>query len=390
MGSQPSYKPDLPWYRNYDYWVSKANEYLLAAWRVPHGTAVQKEMDSFQRFNWARVIFESNLIEGAGMPSEGDTRKVIDDCFPEIPSSYSAFRALGENPFARLLDADALTENLEGILGTGLSTEEVFPSVAMAGKSRQFIEVARHYHCLWLASHFSLEHTYSRLAVIISNIVSKGMGPKEYLEEGASLLEAYKSELGRKRIVKRKLLTEGKIRELHKIIAGGLLPSDAGVPAGEYRIDNRSVGWDIAFPGPDLVPASMKAFISTSQKATEWTFGLPDHVFDAQALASDRLFDAAAQVSYDFVRIHPFPDFNGRLSRVTMNMVFQSCGCIPISIRGHKKGRRRYFSALKRANRGDIKPLAALIAIRVAETYGEIDDNLTRAGQPTILEAATM
>jgi len=47
------------------------------------------------------------------------------------------------------------------------------------------------------------------------------------------------------------LFTEGFIRSLHQTLATNLLPADAGVQAGEYRIDARSIGLDVAFPAPE-------------------------------------------------------------------------------------------------------------------------------------------
>ena len=57
---------------------------------------------------------------------------------------------------------------------------------------------------------------------------------------------------------------------------------------------------------------------------------------------------------------------------------------IPIAIRGDRKGRQQYFTALRHANRGMIQSLGALIAKRVTETFQEIDANLELAGLPTI------
>jgi hypothetical protein len=56
-----------------------------------------------------------------------------------------------------------------------------------------------------------------------------------------------------------------------------------------------------------------------------------------------------------------------------------------ITLRGNKKGRSRYFTSLKRANSGNITPYAALIAMRVAETFPEFDQNIALAGLLSIL-----
>jgi Fic family protein len=96
----------------------------------------------------------------------------------------------------------------------------------------------------------------------------------------------------------------------------------------------------------------------------------------------------AAEVSYNFVRIHPFPDFNGRMSRLLLTMALRAFG-VPFSLalRGsNTKSRHRYFFALQRADTGDLKPYATLIAMRLVESFQEIDENLRLAGQKTLLE----
>jgi Fic family protein len=175
------------------------------------------------------------------------------------------------------------------------------------------------------------------------------------------------------------LITEELFCDLHVLMASDLLPEDAGVPAGHYRIDSRIVGWDIMFPAPELVPAAMARYVVSSQ------------VILTEALASrlDR-FLAAAQISYDFVRIHPFANFNGRVSRLILMMVLNACGVpFPVTLRGDAKSKKRYFRALKLGNAGNLKPYGALIAMRVVQAFEAVEDNVAIAGLPFILSFAT-
>jgi len=57
----------------------------------------------------------------------------------------------------------------------------------------------------------------------------------------------------------------------------------------------------------------------------------------------------------------------------------------PITLRGNKNERSRYISSLKKANKAFIEPYAALIAMRVYETFKEIDSNIIGANLPSIL-----
>jgi hypothetical protein len=93
------------------------------------------------------------------------------------------------------------------------------------------------------------------------------------------------------------LFSEANIKELHSTLARGLLPSDAKVEAGQYRIDTRMAGFDTVFPAPELVPAAMQAFVGDSQQLL--TNLLLKHAKPSLAYNMDNceVFPAAAQVS---------------------------------------------------------------------------------------------
>jgi hypothetical protein len=48
----------------------------------------------------------------------------------------------------------------------------------------------------------------------------------------------------------------------------------------------------------------------------------------------------------------------------------------PVYLKADKKGRHRYGQAIRRADRGNIKPLAALIAMSVIEIYEKMLNSL--------------
>ena len=73
------------------------------------------------------------------------------------------------------------------------------------------------------------------------------------------------------------------------------------------------------------------------------------------------LIELAAWTHGEFVKIHPFPDGNGRTSRLIMNYQLMANGFAPISIA--KENRLDYFNALEAyAVEGDISPFAEMIA----------------------------
>lgn len=68
----------------------------------------------------------------------------------------------------------------------------------------------------------------------------------------------------------------------------------------------------------------------------------------------------AAKLHYDFVRIHPFDDGNGRVSRLLMNYHLLRHDFPPVIIKS--EGKKAYLAALNRADVGDFEAFATYIA----------------------------
>ena len=71
----------------------------------------------------------------------------------------------------------------------------------------------------------------------------------------------------------------------------------------------------------------------------------------------------AAMLHYKFVRIHPFDDGNGRVSRLLMNYVLLRNGLPPVLIK--TKDKAGYIRALNRADIGEFEPFIDYIADQV-------------------------
>jgi len=143
------------------------------------------------------------------------------------------------------------------------------------------------------------------------------------------------------------------IHGLHRITMMGILPANQ---IGRWRKRNVHVGNpDIDFPPPETVDSLMVEFCNTFPTI------LPTVVKYEPMMV-------AAKTSYRFVRIHPYVDGNGRMSRLIMNLILQ--GHHPmVSLAPRAKERHRYRQAIRRADRDKIEPLAALVAISVRDTY---------------------
>lgn len=143
------------------------------------------------------------------------------------------------------------------------------------------------------------------------------------------------------------------IHALHRIAMMGVIPSHQ---LGRWRRGMVHVGNpDVIFAPPHMVDALMIEFCD------EFPTILPTTVKYDPLMVS-------ARTSYRFVRIHPYIDGNGRVSRLLMNLVLWGHHPL-VSLAPRAKERHRYRQAILRADRGKIEPLACLIAISVRDTY---------------------
>jgi prophage maintenance system killer protein len=146
----------------------------------------------------------------------------------------------------------------------------------------------------------------------------------------------------------------GYLNLLHRITMMGILEP---IYCGKFRKVGVTVGDpETLFPVPSLVPGLMNEYCKH--------FPDPEQKID--------YIQAAADFSYRLVAIHPYLDGNGRMSRLAMNLLLYYGGFLPVSLKADAKGRHRYLYSLKRAYRGDIGPLACLIARSLSEIYDRV------------------
>jgi len=167
--------------------------------------------------------------------------------------------------------------------------------------------------------------------VIEEGITVKGKPLREHYE-AINHQKAFKFLEGS---VKRLDITEGTIKEIHRII----LTSIDDKYAGRYRdVNVRILGAVKSPPRFERVPQSMKGFISYVRKNPE---GL-------------NIIEMAAVMHYKLVEVHPFTDGNGRCARLLMNLFLMKHG-YPVTM-VLKVDRKKYYDRLMKADEGDVKP----------------------------------
>ncbi len=185
--------------------------------------------------------------------------------------------------------------------------------------------------------------TESETKVVLEEGLTIGGKPLRDHLEAQGLSEAYDFMF---ELIDNKVVSEGDIKQLHKLFYQKIDKEHAGV----YR-DTKAIitGSKYPLPGPDKVPGQMAEMIAG------WE-GLR---------ASKHPVVFAALAHKQFVFIHPFIDGNGRVARLLMNLILLQSGysiaIIPPVMRA------KYIQALELAHEDD-NEFVQLIADMVKET----------------------
>jgi Fic family protein len=153
-------------------------------------------------------------------------------------------------------------------------------------------------------------------------------------------------------------LSEADIRDLNRILlvrpfwkealTFDKQPTRRLITVGDYKKHPNSVllpnGEMFHYASPEETPRKMA-------ELTEWY---------RQASKEHPPVIVATRLHYDFVRIHPFDDGNGRVSRLLMNYHLLRNGLPPVVIKSADK--KNYLAALQRADVGDFEAFVAYIA----------------------------
>jgi Fic family protein len=146
-------------------------------------------------------------------------------------------------------------------------------------------------------------------------------------------------------------LTEAEVKSLNEILLVRPFWKDAVTPDGQATRREITVGEYKQFPNSVRLPngemfeyASPTETPAKMQELMEWyRKNEADDSVDALLLA--------AMLHYRFVRIHPFDDGNGRVSRLLMNYALLRRGLPPVIIKSADKP--NYLRALNQADVGD-------------------------------------
>jgi cell filamentation protein len=119
--------------------------------------------------------------------------------------------------------------------------------------------------------------------------------------------------------------------------------------AGTWRTTTVTVG-QLTPPEPSRVLQLMYQFIDNLNFKIRNAENIEDHI------------ECLTFAHYEFIRIHPFNNGNGRTGRILMNIVALKFGYKPIELYFREgDSRKAYIDAMKLADNGNIEPLTTLI-----------------------------
>lgn len=132
----------------------------------------------------------------------------------------------------------------------------------------------------------------------------------------------------------------------HVELSSGLFPDDAG----RYRLKDVQVGAHEP-PAPHLVPGRVR----------EYMRDLDERMRHLPAEPDDRWLETLAFAEGELLSIHPFPDLNGRISRLWLTELLRRMGLPPVDIVPTDAAfRKSYLAALAAADTRDWRPLMTL------------------------------
>lgn len=215
------------------------------------------------------------------------------------------------------------------------------------GRVMQKLRIDWNYHSNNMEGN-SLTYGETR-ALLLYGMTAKGKPLNDHLEISGHqaaidwLVEVVKKEAE---------ITEHFIRSLHQIIFGGKFHDS--VKVGGYKdTDNfliTKTNETLRFTSPEETPFEMQNLVTKYQQKI--------------AEGNDNPIVLAAAFHYEFVRIHPFEDGNGRMSRLLMNFILMRFGYPPAVIKTEEK--ESYYTALQLADaEKNSLPLAEYLATAV-------------------------
>jgi Fic family protein len=367
----------IPWYRKFREKFTQAF-CLLDQNELGNLSVKEESIITFDKETKAQFIFESNNIEKEGL-SFGETKKLVFSDESEGVNTYATQNNIkiilnklknDISPKIELLairtPSRSIIENVDKIKEENLSNISLIAKYGIHAK-----DVRTVYQHLVGTLMVDLHVNESRTAKFedtiyrLFKLMQKANNPKIVNSANKYLAELFPRD--RPEIIMPSLLNEPLIKDLHKEMASGLI-EEGRSPEGEYRKHPVMTDMETNYPAPEAIPDAMGLFFNQFQD------------FEKENLNPIFL---ASWASTRLVAIHPFSDFNGRISRLIMNLVLRSYGVnFWISMKSSSRERKKYFTALRHYHRHNLFSISTLLSNQIIDKFELFNNVLSISNYP--------
>ncbi len=154
-------------------------------------------------------------------------------------------------------------------------------------------------------------------------------------------------------------LTEQFIRGMHEVLLGEAYEVPAQTPDGQPTHKTIQPGQYKTSPNNVLTATGEMFYFATPEETPAKMTDLVDWYRQEDAEPTMHPVALAAEFHYRFVRIHPFGDGNGRMSRLLMNLILLRRGYTITVIKA--TDRNRYLAALSEADADEFEPFLRFV-----------------------------
>lgn len=151
-------------------------------------------------------------------------------------------------------------------------------------------------------------------------------------------------------------LSVGTICWVHRMVTENMQTPETA--RGRFRSVQVVVATNGDPKDPVYTPPSPEDVVKLMREYVKWWTDLYPNL---QLAEKSAVVDALAQLHHRFLLIHPFVDANGRVARVIVDQAARDLLNMKVGLE-LLTDKQLYFGALASADRGDIRPLAQLIA----------------------------
>lgn len=170
-------------------------------------------------------------------------------------------------------------------------------------------------------------------------------------------------------IKEKRAITENLIKEINALLLFGIKETPALTTQGKRIKKTATPGTYKKMPNHVLqLDGSIHKYVEPMQVATQMARLCQWIAEQENQGVSPVIISSIAH--YNFVRIHPFDDGNGRGARILMNLILMRHGIVPAIVRNEE--RRKYFQLLSEADKGSLMPFILFIAEQVSKTQENI------------------